>query len=113
MLKDQPKYIYNIALPTSTVNEVIEWFEIMEADGKLANSLVELVYEIIKVRKPLENPIYSFSSPNESTEPQSQISPMINQSDFFDSLYDWQESSSATFKDEQEERKEKKKMLYV
>ncbi len=53
MFNDQPKHIYNIALPASTVDEVVEWFEIMEATSELANSLIELVYERIKDGKSL------------------------------------------------------------
>lgn len=111
MFNDQPKHNYNIALPTSTMDEVIEWFEVMEANGELVNSLIELVYERIKSGKPLESSIYSFNSHDETTMPLG--SPTVSQGDFFDSLYDLHGSSSAAFKDEKEEKKIKRKMLYV
>jgi hypothetical protein len=93
------------------MNEVIEWFEIMEANGQLANTLIELVYERIKSGKPLESSIYTFNDQVKTTMPLD--NPIVSQVDFFDNLYDLHGSSSAVFKDEQEEKKIKKKMLYV
>ncbi|MFZ5988009.1 MAG: hypothetical protein ACOYWZ_12915 [Bacillota bacterium] len=113
MFNDQSNYVYKITLPESTSSDVIEWFEIMEANGKLAGSLIELVYERIKSQKPLEGSIYSFDSQNQNAVSSLKEGPTINQSDFWDSLYDWQGSCSAAFKDEKKEKKVKKKMLYV
>lgn len=104
-------HIYNIALPSSAVINVMEWFELMESKGELANALIELVYEKIKAEKPLENSFVSFNS--QSKLPQTLTTPTINQRDLFDSLYDWQGSSNATFKEEKVEAKVKKKMLSV
>ena len=111
MFDDQPKKIFKIKLPNSTANEVVEWFEIMESNGLLANSLIELVYEQLKSGKPVESSICSYNSLSFTLE--LQTNPSVNQDSFFDNLYDLQGSTDAAFKDEKEEKKVKRKMLYV
>lgn len=114
MINKQPKHKYSIELPAATVNEVIEWFENMDTNGELANSLIELVYERIKTGKSPETSNCSINTQNEA--PELTANHVINHNDFFDNLYDWQGSSSAAFKEEiveREVKKTKKKMLYV
>ncbi|HVI41757.1 MAG TPA: hypothetical protein VM577_13985, partial [Anaerovoracaceae bacterium] len=53
MINNQSEKIYNIILPNSTVNDVVEWFDLMEAKGILTTSLIELVYESIEKGNPL------------------------------------------------------------
>lgn len=108
MYTNQLKKIYNITLPPSTSEEVVEWFEIMENSSKLTDALIELVYISIKSRKSL-NVSNHFSS-NTSETSQTDSSQLETQSDIFNNLYNWQDSNNAIFK---EEKKEKRKMLSV
>ncbi|MCX7922252.1 MAG: hypothetical protein N3B21_09620 [Clostridia bacterium] len=108
MFINQSNHAYNINLPTSTSREVAEWFEIMDSNGKLAEALVELVYTNLQSGTQLKCCESFADSRKEIQSPQNITS--VNQNDFFDSLYSWQDSTSAIFK---EEKKEKKTMLSV
>ncbi|AOT69156.1 hypothetical protein [Geosporobacter ferrireducens] len=99
------KYNYTITLPSSTSKEVIEWFERMQDDQRLAEELVMLVYDYIKDNHPITEQHLSFEKNQIPQDNQ-----YIDEASFLDSLYDWQESNLAAFKEEQ---KEKKKMLSV
>ena len=111
MLTSQFKKTYTITLPSSTSKAVVEWFEIMENNNELANELIELVYEKIKSRNPLEKP--SSVTKGNADEVGTQEGQLMNPDCFFDSLYNWQDSSNEVFKEAKEVKKEKKKMLSV
>lgn len=108
MFPPTQKLAYNITLPNSTSKEVVEWFEIMENRGQLEESLVELVYEKIRQEKPVE--MCRSQVNNQTFVEDKQPQNIVVQGDFFDSLYNWQDSNGAIFK---EEKKERKKMLSV
>lgn len=106
-----PKSIYTIELPINTSKEVFEWFETMDKANQLSVEVIELVYKNIQS--------YNITKPNfKNINPDEQINIIDDkQSDihntFINNLYNWQESTSAIFKEVNSVKKEKKKMLCI
>lgn len=111
MFGNLSKYTFNVTLPSSTSNDVIEWFKFMRNNNKLADALVGLVYDSINADARIKN---SPNSTYNNMEKQSVPKPEVNQGDLFENLYNWQDSNSTLFlEDKKVVNKEKKKMLCV
>jgi len=108
LFANQTKHTYTISLQPSTAKEVIEWFEIADANHRLADAIIELVYASIKSAEPLNMPMLICDERGKLQENQNSLP--INQDEFFENLYNWQTSNSAIFK---EDKKEKRKMLTI
>ena len=93
---------YDIELPTCTDLEVVEWFEFINTHGDLSWELVKLVQNYITLNQ--NGKLEDFASQTIDTDL------LANQPNFFDSLYNCDEATSAIFC---EEKKAKKKMLSV
>lgn len=93
---------YTISLPTSTEQEVIEWFEFISNHGDLSSELVKLVRDHI---------INDKTNISICAEPAASHTILSNEShDLFDSLYNYDAAAAAIFNENQ---KPKKKMLSV
>ena len=107
MFKNSGK-AYKFTLPTSTSKEIVEWFEDMENSHLLAEALVELVHDNIKSGGNMK----ANGNPCEIVTAKPQIEhEKGNDSEFFETIYNWQESNNEIFSDK--ERNQKKKMLSV
>jgi hypothetical protein len=111
MFTNAPKHTYTITLPATTSKEVVEWFEIMENSNQLSEALVELIHSGIKSGKYQNAASYDTTLPGE--QPKAENGQPVIQDNFMDSLYNWQDSTNAIFKEVKEEKKEKKRMLSV
>lgn len=101
MFWGKEEYSYKLILPASTLPEVLEWFKDKDAMNTLSKELIELVLQHINSRaKQADNDIF------EQISDQISISNSIDKN-LIDSLYNWQDSNNAVFKEE------KKKMLSV
>lgn len=111
MFTNTPRHTYTITLPSTTSKDVIEWFEVLENSNQLTETLIELVHSGIKSGK------YRNTAIDETTiqgaQPNVENGQAILQNNFMDSLYNWQDSANAIFKEATEEKKEKKRMLSV
>lgn len=112
MFTNISEFIFNVTLPSSTARDVLEWFEVMRDNNKLANALVGLVHESINADAKIKTAQHLTCS-----NIQDQSAPAkheINQEDLLENLYNWQDSNSAVFfEDKNVINKEKKKMLCV
>jgi hypothetical protein len=88
---------YYLELPASTDQEVIEWFQFIHAHGDLSLELVKLVQNYININQNEKS--QDFTSSNINTVI------IDNQANFFESLYNFDEATSATFREEKRQRK--------
>ena len=112
MFTSLSKYTFSIMLPSSTTKDVMEWFEIMESNNKLADALVELVHESIKSGRTIKAVGY-FVDNQAEVQPSQVRHEAGYPGSIFENLYNWQDSNNAVFEEEKEGKKEKKRMLSV
>ncbi|KXG75044.1 hypothetical protein [Thermotalea metallivorans] len=112
-MSDQSQYIYRIQLPAATSKDVVEWFEMMNANERLSDELIYLVHNSLKK----ENLFVKSDLQHEKTEEiqDNSSQSLCNQEDFFHNLYNWQDSNNHLFQEDNthEEKKTKKKMLSI
>lgn len=113
MFSNQVEKIYTIELPISTSQDIIEWFEIMAASNRLPEELIHLVYDHIRSENFFHSIAFQSDIHNEINDQKAE--PAMDQDDFFNSLYNWQDGNSQIFAEPEPkiEKKIKKKMLSV
>lgn len=93
---------YYIELPASTDLEVLEWFQFISLHRDLSSELVKLVQNYITISQNGKSEDFAVQHIDSA--------PLANQTSFLDSLYNYDEASSAIFC---EKKRVKKKMLSV
>lgn len=106
----QDKYL--IEIPSTTPQEVIEWFEIMNNCNMLSKALIDLVHRAINSIKCSDNMCINNEVPAVEAI-KSSLEPDSLEPDFISSLYNWQDSSAAIFSDVLAPKKNKMKMLSI
>ncbi len=96
-----------IEIPSNTPQEVIEWFNITNNCNMLSKALIDLVHKEINSSKYSDNMCTNNEVPSVEAI-KSSLEP-----DFISSLYNWQDSSAAIFRDAAVLKKDKKKMLSI
>lgn len=106
-----PQYTFAIDLPVNTSKEVLDWFVYMNNTKQLSVELIELV------NKNLKSGYNNKSIYNSEAYVQQIINMKDKQTDlqenFINNLYNWQEATSAIFKETNTVKKETKKMLSI
>lgn len=110
MFTNKEPHAYNVILPSATSKEVMEWFEVMDNCNQLSEALIEMVHKSIQTSTCRKGSETIMSAPAGQHLGENQA---VLQDNFMDSLYNWQDSTTAIFKEVTEEKKEKKKMLSV
>ncbi len=98
---------YTVEISSSTPNEVIEWFEIMNNCNILSETLIDLVHREIKMSKNQHSPEVKYETVNNRSQN------TTLETNFISSLYNWQDSTTAIFNENNHIKKEKKKMLSI
>jgi hypothetical protein len=110
-MKSNPlNHTYSITLPSTTTKDIIDWFGYMEENKKLAERLIELVrLDIKNCYYRSDNAIYN---PGVDIKKREDLI-VTSEDDFINSLYNWQDSNHAIFKDEKQVKPKTKGMLSV
>ena len=104
---------YTIKLPISVSNDISEWFEMMDASNSLSDELINIINNLFKKGDLLI--CKSNQKEEKNLKDDQPFTKNINQGDFFDNLYNWQDSNNNIFlqPDYTEEKVIKRKMLAV
>jgi len=104
MITNMPKHTYSITLPVNTTKDIFEWFTIMDNNKQLAEKLIELVHSDIMTGDHRNTQKINLVT---SSELKIDGGEDLHRADFMNSLYNWEESTSAIFNDCKEEKREK------
>lgn len=104
---------YTIKLPKYISKEILEWFEMLDISNNLSEEIIHLVSLSLEEKKLIDSPTHNTCISYANVE--EPVLSIINQDDFFNSLYSWQEAINQILYDVQpkDEPKQKKKMLSV
>jgi len=111
MFKDIPAHTFSITLPSETTKEIIEWFELMDTRDQLSDELIGLVHNHIMAGEDRKKTFIETNDPNDPLKMRDDQAEL--QDDFLNRLYNWQDSNNSVFKDDKEQKKEKKKMFSI
>lgn len=120
---NKSNYSFQIDLPSYTDKKVIEWFESLSNLQRLSEEVIALVFEHINATQDillninyqqegnLKRPETDKIKPETKKSRQESNNSTNQEDDFFNNLYNWQESNNMIHKEEN--KREKKKMLSV